>query len=128
MKRNVLHTPFLICCEQTKKHHLGVSLFGGESGILSASPPDLASLSLALFLLKTCHRQLLFTQKALSGFESPLCQTKKHHLGVSLFGGESGIRTHGRRNRHRFSRPALSTTQTSLHLFLSVYNIANYSI
>ena len=33
---------------------------------------------------------------------------------LNFIGGESGIRTRGRRNRHRFSRPALSTTQTSL--------------
>ena len=30
-------------------------------------------------------------------------------------GGESGIRTHGRYSRRRFSRPVPSTTRTSLH-------------
>ena len=46
-----------------------------------------------------------------------ISKQKPPSKGGFCFGGESGIRTHGRRNRHRFSRPALSTTQTSLHIF-----------
>ena len=42
-------------------------------------------------------------------------------------GGESGIRTRERRNRYRFSRPALSTTQTSLRKYLFVNNNVYYS-
>ena len=40
----------------------------------------------AFFLLKTCHRQFFFTQKALSGFESLMIQTqnKKSHLSMEL--------------------------------------------
>ena len=127
---NMFSYLFLCSFGWTKKKNLDVAKISflhfinknGERGIWTLAPvtrpTPLAGAPLRPLEYFSVKKNIHTAWLPPSDKQSPCMQ-----IPISNFiGGESGIRTRGRRNRHRFSRPALSTTQTSLQMFVHQLN------